>query len=63
MHHKTYDKHQGKLKQVCQDETDSNLLRAADIRSLYKDVDDEEEVMDITVSFDGTWQKRGFSSH
>jgi len=42
------------------------------VRQAYADVDpdvaellreDPDAVIDISVSFDGTWQKRGFTSH
>ena len=63
MHHSTYKVHQKKVQQACHSMSDQNLLTAANIiRSLYKDLDDDEDIMN-TVSFDGTWHKRGFTSH
>lgn len=45
-------------------EVDKNLALARnEVRKAYSDVvDGKDAVLDITVSYDGSWQKRGFTS-
>lgn len=39
------------------------LIRAAQaIREVHRDLLTDENILDVSVSFDGTWQKRGFTS-
>ena len=64
MHLKTFQRHNRKVDQSCQSVADTSLDTATEIiRGVYGDLMDDAGVIDITVSFDGTWQKRGFTSH
>ena len=64
MHLKTFQRHNRKVHQVCQSVADTSLDTATEIiRGVYGDLMDDTGVIDITVSYDGTWQKRGFTSH
>ena len=58
MHHNTYRTHSKKI-------TDVLCESAQIVRKVYKDLDpsiDESGVIDLTVSFDGTWMTRGHKS-
>ena len=64
MHLKTFQIHQKKLYEACEQVADENLQAVAEvIRGAYCDSIDEDGYIDITVSYDGTWHKRGFTSH
>ena len=64
MHVKTFQRHNRKVHQACQSVADTSLDTASEIiRGVYGDLMDDAGVIDITVSYDGTWQKRGFTSH
>jgi hypothetical protein len=62
MHQKTFSRHQKKIQAACETAATEQLQSVAEvIHAAYPDVD-SDDVLDITVSYDGTWQKRGFSS-
>ena len=64
MHVKTYQRHHRSLQQACQSVADANMNTAAEvIRGVYGDLMDDDGIIDMTVNYDGTWQKRGFTSH
>ena len=64
MHLKTFQRHNRKVHQACQSVADTSLDTASEIiRGVYGDLMDDAGVIDITVSYDDTWQKRGFTSH
>ena len=64
MHVKAYQQHHRSLQQACQSVADANMNTAAEvIRGVYGDLMDDDGVIDMTVSYDGTWQKRGLTSH
>ena len=64
MHIRTFERHNRKLQKACQSVADTNLDTAAEvIRGVYGDLMDNTGVIDLTASYDGTWQKRGFTSH
>ena len=61
MSEKSYRTQQKSIQHACNDLMNDNFQQASKaIRSAY--LADEDEVLDITVSFDGSWQKRGFTS-
>ena len=75
MHLKTYQRHNDRFVTVETVQGQHALQRAAEqVRQAYADTDQDYadriqhglgttgEPLDITVSFDGTWQKRGFTS-
>ena len=63
MHLKTFQRHNRKVHQACQSEADTSLDPATEIiRGAYSDMLDDAGVIDITVSYDGTWQKTGFTT-
>ena len=52
------------MHQACQSVADTTLDTATEIiRGVYGDLMDDAGVIDITDSYDGSWQKRGFTSH
>ena len=56
MHLKTFQLHNRKVHQACQSVADTSLDTATEIiRGVYGDLMDDAGVIDITVSFDGTW--------
>ena len=64
MHIRTFQRHNRTLQKACQSVADTNLDTAAEvIRGVYGDLMDNVGVIYLTVSYDGTWQKRGFTSH
>ncbi|KAL8607716.1 hypothetical protein ACOMHN_039389 [Nucella lapillus] len=63
MHQKTFSRHQKKIQDACETAAAEQLQSVAElVRSVYPSMD-SDDVLDITVSYDGTWQKRGFTSH
>lgn len=67
MTHKTFDMHITKIKAVCR-EVVSNVLSQTrqSVKEAYFEVDPaiaNNPTLDITVSYDGTWQKRGHTSN
>ena len=61
MSEKSYRTQQKSIQHASNDLMNDNFQQASKaIRSAY--LADEDEVLDITVSFDGSWQKRGFTS-
>ncbi|KAJ4445343.1 hypothetical protein ANN_07148 [Periplaneta americana] len=67
MTHKTFDMHLTKIKAVCR-EVVSNVLSQTrqSVKEAYFEVDPaiaNNPTLDITVSYDGTWQKRGHTSN
>jgi hypothetical protein len=63
MHLKTYQHHAQCVADATEAMVETNLETAAKIvREAYQDLGDEN-VIDIAVSYDGTWHKRGFTSH
>lgn len=65
LHHKTFQNKQAHLSKVIIDNTDDVLSKSvAIIKDAYGDfVEGSDEALDITVSYDGSWQKRGHTSH
>ena len=63
----TYQSHTKILHDKCNRAAEENLQQAArTVRQAYEDADPDlvgQEVIDIAVSYDGTWQKRGHTSH
>ena len=61
--HKTKDKIYMGSKKTCEEMTQKSV---AAIKQVYSEIGvfpDDNNVLDIAVSFDGSWQKRGHSSH
>lgn len=57
------NKHVIALRDAYKDEVNQSLVEArTEVRKCYGHFNDEKQVLDITVSYDGTWQKRGFTS-
>ena len=52
-----------KIQAACEKNTTEQLQSAAEAVCSSNPNENGDGVLDITVSFDGTWQKRGFSSH
>ncbi|KAK1874926.1 Protein RAD61 [Dissostichus eleginoides] len=73
LHLKTYQRHDKRVTVAEIERGLESLHRTREqVRQAYADVDpdvaellreDAEAVINISVSFDGTWQKRGFTSH
>lgn len=63
----TYNKHSKLLSDYCIKINDMNLAKArARVRQVYKETDssiDEHTIIDIGVSYDGSWHKRGHTSN
>ena len=63
----TFSSHQNKLELASKSVFDKMSEQSHEsIRAAYKEigiVPDDQGVLDIAVSYDGTWQKRGHSSH
>ena len=54
-------RHQKRIQDASEEATSKHLASVAEVVwQAYPDKD-PDDVVDITVSFDGTWQKRGFS--
>ena len=63
MHLKTYQRHQQKVFNASAAVAMDNMNSAADlIRAMSSDLGDDG-LVDLTVSYDGTWHKRGYTSH
>ena len=66
MHQKTYRKHDARVSSSFIRQADGCLVQSRQaVRHAYLETDplrDPDETLDIMVSFDGTWQKRGFTS-
>ena len=66
MHHKTYTTHSKAITTASMEVVTDVLCESAQIvRKVYKDLDpsiDESGVIDLTVSFDGSWMTRGHKS-
>ena len=66
MHHKTYSTHSKAITTASMEVVTDVLCESAQIvRKVYKDLDpsiDESGVIDLTVSFDGSWMTRGHKS-
>ena len=68
MYLKTFQKHNQRLIEIKKSTGQNALQQAADyVREAYGDIDPEYDslndnlLLDISVSFDGTWPKRGFT--
>ena len=70
LHHKTYQNILTKVSAANVDVGETVLMASAEaVRETYKELNnspdsgDEEGPLDVNVSFDGTWHKRGFTSN
>lgn len=63
MQFRSYNKHIIALRDVYKDEVNKSLIEARnEVRKCYGDLNDDNTILDITVSYDRSWQKRGFTS-
>lgn len=64
---KSYSWHMNKIHRIAQESAEANLEAArCEVRKAYMEIEnlplDYKGPMDISVSYDGSWQKRGFTS-